>query len=72
MPHFKDEPCPQCSGGAERVFNETREPHIPYTGKLPAYDPQVQEDRDYWAGRIGRAAAEELCPECDPLPHERR
>ena len=39
---------------------------------LPAYDPQVQEDRDYWAGRIGRAAAEDLCPECDPLPEERR
>tara|TARA_R100000458_G_C8254663_1_gene230954 strand:+ start:525 stop:788 length:264 start_codon:yes stop_codon:yes gene_type:complete len=44
----------------------------PTTNKpLPAYDPQVQEDRDFWAKRIGRAAAEQLCPECDPLPGER-
>ena len=67
MPHFKDEPCPQCSGGAERVFNETREPHIPYTGPLPAYDPLVQEYRE----RYGRGY-EDLYPECDDINGGRR
>jgi len=66
MPHFKDEPCPQCFGGA--VSSETREQHIPYTGPLPSKDPYIQEFRE----RYGRVAQEELYPECDPLPHERR
>ena len=74
MAHFADEPCPSCSGEMTSPVRaeEKPEPHIPYTGKLPAYDPQVLEDRNFWAVRIGRAAAEELCPECDPLPEERR
>ena len=68
MTHFKDEPCPQCSGGAERVSSETREQHIPYTGPLPSKDPYVQDYRE----KRGRVAQEDLYPECDPLPNERR
>ena len=64
--------CSDCSAPARAVAVEKPDPHIPYSGPLPAYDPQVQEDRDFWAGRIGRVAAEDLCPECDPLPEERR
>ena len=67
MTHFKDEPCPSCSGEtAPRGL--APEPHIPYAGPLPSKDPYVQEYRE----RYGRAAQEELYPECDPLDGERR
>ena len=67
MTHFEDEPCPQCSGGAERVVGGTQDNHIPYTGPLPSKDPYVQEYRE----RYGRVAQELFYPECDPLPNER-
>jgi hypothetical protein len=62
--HWDDELCPNCNGNVE-FSEETDEKHIPYTGPLPAYDPQVQEDRDFWARRIGREAANDLSPETD-------
>ena len=68
---YRDEPCPRCSGAIALAEPEA-DRHIPYTGPLPAYDPIVQEARDYWTPRIGREAARELNPDCDPLDGERR
>ena len=64
--------CEQCTAPVRKVVADKPEPHIPYTGPLPAYDPLVQEARDYWTPRIGREAANELNPDCDPLDGERR
>ena len=78
---YRDEPCPSCSGDyekrvrvleAEGLTRSDAQGVVDMEGPLPAYDPQVQEDRDFWARRIGRDAANELNPECDPLDGERR
>ena len=65
MAHFADEPCPSCSGemtSPVRVADKP-DPHIPYSGPLPSLDPYVQEFRE----KYGRAAQEELYPECDEI-----
>ena len=80
---YRDEECAQCliaddpiavwenpDEHSERAIEADR--HIPYTGPLPAYDPIVQEARDYWTPRIGREAARLLNPDCDPLDGGRR
>ena len=56
--------CEQCTAPA-RVADKP-EPHIHYTGPLPAYDPLVQEYRE----KYGRGY-EDLYPECD-INGERR
>ena len=71
--HFVDEECPQCVMTSDPVAvwenpDKHTEKAIEITG---AYDPLVQEARDYWAPRIGREAAIELNPECDPLPDDK-
>jgi hypothetical protein len=70
--HYEDEVCPQCETTCDVVPvwenpDKHAETAISVTG---AYDPLVQEARDFWTLRIGREAAEELCPECDPIPGE--
>ena len=57
--------CERCTAPVR--VEDKPEPHIPYTGPLPAYDPLVQEARDYWTPRIGREAARELNPETDDI-----
>ena len=70
--HYEDEICPQCVMTDDPVAvwenpDKHTETAIKKTG---AYDPLIQEARDYWTVRIGRESAEELCPECDPIPGE--
>ena len=60
--------CEQCTAPVRKAVAEKPEPHIPYTGPLPAYDPLVQEFRE----RYGRVAQEELYPECDDINGGRR
>jgi hypothetical protein len=71
--HYEDEICPQCVTTDDPVaVVETPDKHTETAiNKTGTYDPLVQEDRDFWTARIGREAAIELCPECDPLPGER-
>ena len=69
---YRDEDCARCSGAIAPAAAPEKDRPIPYTGPLPAYDPLVQEARDYWTPRIGREAARELNPDCDPLDGERR
>ena len=59
--------CERCTAPARKVVAEKPEPHIPYTGPLPAYDPLVQEYRE----RYGRGY-EDLYPECDDINGGRR
>ncbi len=54
--------CEQCTAPARKVVADKPEPHIPYTGPLPAYDPLVQEYRE----RYG-PGYEDLYPECDDI-----
>jgi hypothetical protein len=79
MTYFDDElhDCPKCVIADDPIAvwenpDQHTEAAIESTGPLPAYDPLVQEARDYWTPRIGREAANELNPECDPLDGERR
>jgi len=58
--HWDDELCPNCNGNVE-YSEETDEKHVPYTGPLPSLDPYVQDYRE----KYGRAAQEDLYPECD-------
>ena len=58
--------CEQCTAPV-RVADKP-EPHIPYTGPLPSKDPYIQEFRE----KYGRAAQEELYPECDDINGGRR
>ncbi len=71
--HYEDEECPHCVMTIDPVAvwenpDKHTEKAIEVTG---AYDPLIQEARDYWTPRIGREAANELNPECEPLPKER-
>ena len=60
--------CEQCTAPVRKVVADKPEPHIPYTGPLPAYDPLVQEFRE----KKVRAAQEDLYPECDDINGGRR
>ena len=70
--HYEDEICPDCSGELAEVSRKTKE--TPGNTEVfeteGAFDPLIQEARDFWTLRIGRESAEELCPECDPIPGE--
>ena len=55
--------CERCTAPARKVVAEKPDPHIPYTGPLPSKDPYV---RDY-IDKYGRAAQEDLYPECDDI-----
>jgi len=76
MTHFKDELCPNCGDYEKRVrvleaeglTRSDAQGVVDMEGPLPSKDPYVQEFRE----KRGRVAQEELYPECDPLPNERR
>ena len=55
--------CEQCTAPVRKVVEDKPEPHIPYSGPLPSKDPYIQEFRE----KYGRAAQEELYPECDDI-----
>ena len=57
--------CERCTAPVR--VEDKPEPHIPYTGPLPAYDPQVQEYRE----RYG-PGYEDLYPETDYINGGRR
>ena len=60
--------CEQCTAPVRKVVADKPEPHIPYTGPLPAYDPLVQSYID----KHGRTAQRDLYPECDDINGGRR
>ncbi len=60
--------CEQCTAPARKVVADKPEPHIPYTGPLPAYDPLVQDYID----KNGRTAQRDFYPECDDINGGRR